>query len=156
MNSDRQGVEVLSPTQCLRLIRRSSIGRVVVSLGALPAAFPVNFALLDDDVVFRTAFGTKLSAALDDAIVAFEVDRIDPLRHTGWSVLIQGRASILDAPADVVRARRLGIRPWAPGEHPHFVRIRSEVVSGRRLPATADILAEPFVPDTGSEAVRSA
>ena len=34
---------------------------------------PVNYALLDDEVVFRTDPGTKLSAALMRTMVAFEV-----------------------------------------------------------------------------------
>jgi nitroimidazol reductase NimA-like FMN-containing flavoprotein (pyridoxamine 5'-phosphate oxidase superfamily) len=113
---------------------------VVICLDALPAAFPVNFALLDGDVVFRTAPGTKLSAALDETVVAFQADRIDPERCSGWTVLVQGTASVVKAPAELERARRLRIRPWVPGEHPHLVRIRSEVVSGRRLPVRADDL----------------
>ena len=60
---------------------------MVVNVDGVPAAFPVNFALLDDDIVFRTAPGTKLSAALEGAVVGFEVDRIDPVFESGWSVL---------------------------------------------------------------------
>ena len=144
MDVDRNGLVVLSRGQCLRLLRRSRIGRVIVSVGALPAAFPVNFALLDDDVVIRTAPGTKLTAALDGAVVGFEVNKIDPVFESGWSVLVQGPASVLTAPGDLERARRLRLRTWAPGDHPHFVRIRSEVVSGRRLLAPVHALASTF------------
>ena len=45
---------------------------------ALPAALPVNFALLDGEIVFRTATGSKLAAALAKAVVAFQADDIDP------------------------------------------------------------------------------
>ena len=127
------GLIVLSRGQCLRLLRRSRIGRVVVSVGALPAAFPVNFALLDDDIVFRTSAGTKLSAAVDGAVVGFEVDRIDPVFESGWSVLIQGTSSLITDPDELEEARRLHLRPSAPGERRHYVRIRSEFVSGRRF-----------------------
>lgn len=150
MNVDRHGLVVLSRGQCLRLLRRSRIGRVVLSLDALPVAFPVNFALLDDDVVIRSAAGTKLSAALDGAVVGFEVDKIDPALESGWSVLIQGPSSVLTAPDDIERARRLRLRTWAPGERPHFVRIRSELVSGRRLLAPVHALASAAADDERS------
>lgn len=141
MDLDRDRAVVLTREQCLGLLRQSRIGRVVVSVAALPAAFPVNFALLDDDVVIRSGAGTKLSAALDGAVVGFEVDQIDPALETGWSVLIQGRSSILTAPDDLARARRLHLRTWGCSDHPHLVRIRSELVSGRRLLSPAHALA---------------
>ena len=154
METHDQGLRPLSRAQCLRLLSGIRIGRVVVTLGAFPAAFPVNFALLDDDVVFRTAPGTKLSAALAGAAVAFQADRIDPIRGNGWSVLLQGSASILTAPEELERARALRIRPWAPGDRPHFVRIRAEVVSGRRLPTTHDALAVNVPPALQKPALR--
>ena len=121
------------------------MGRVVVNVDGAPAAFPVNFALLDDDVVFRSGPGTKLSAALDGVVMGFEVDRIDPFFESGWSVLIQGPSEVLTADDDLVRARRLHLRTWAPGERTHFIRVRSDAVSGRRFLSPAHGLAE--VPD---------
>ena len=150
MDVDDNGLVVLSRGQCLRLLRRSRIGRVIVSVGALPAAFPVNYALLDDDVVIRSAPGTKLSAALDGAVVGVQVDKIDPVLESGWSVLIQGTSSVLSEPEDLERARRLHLRTWAPGDRPYFVRIRSELVSGRRLLAPAHSLAATFADDEGA------
>lgn len=133
MEVDRTGLEVLSRAECLALLRRSLVGRVVVTDRALPAAFPVNFALLDEDVVFRTTAGSKLEAASARAVVAFEVDDLDPVGQTGWSVLIQGTAGLLADPVDLARAQVLPLQPWAPGRRLEFVRIRSELVSGRRL-----------------------
>ncbi len=133
VSHDRNGLEVLSREQCLELLQESLVGRVVFTECALPAALPVNFALLDEDVVFRTATGSKLAAALAKAVVAFEVDDLDAIRHTGWSVLVQGWATLLTRPDDLTRAHALSLQPWAPGERWHFVRIRSEIVSGRRI-----------------------
>ncbi len=141
MEYDRHGLAVLSRDQCLGLLGSIRIGRVVVSIGALPAAFPVNFGLMDDDVVFRTVPGTKLSAALEGAVVAFQADRFDPTACIGWSILVQGPASVVTDPEELDRARRLRIRSWLPTDRPHFVRIRSELISGRRLPADAELLA---------------
>ena len=133
MNHDRNGLEVLSRQQCLDLLDRSAVGRVVFTDKALPAALPVNFALLDGDIVFRTATGSKLAAALAKAVVAFQADEIDPAFESGWSVLVQGWATLLSRTDDLARAHALGLQSWAPGERWHFVRIHSEVVTGRRL-----------------------
>lgn len=144
MDVDALGLEILPRPHCLRLLRRRPIGRVVLTIDGYPAAFPVNFGLLDDDVVFRSAAGTKLSAASDGMVLGFQVDRIDPVLQSGWSVLLQGPASVLTDAADIERARRLHLRPSAPGMRPHFVRIRAERVSGRRFLPLVHELAQAF------------
>lgn len=133
MNLDRNGLEVLSRRQCVERLGRAAVGRVVFVDGGMPTALPVNFALLAEDIVFRTATGSKLAAALAKAVVTFECDDIDAVLQTGWSVLVHGWATLLTRPDDVARASALPLQPWAPGDRWYFVRIRSETVSGRQL-----------------------
>ena len=133
MRMDVQELNMLSPAECERLLAQTTVGRVGISIGALPVVLPVNYAMLDDDVVIRTGAGTKLDAALAGAVVAFEVDHVDPIYHEGWSVLVQGRATEIADPADIERARALPLRPWAPGTRDRFIRIPAEVISGRRI-----------------------
>lgn len=133
LNVDRNGLEVLDREECLRLLSNCHVGRLALSIDALPVILPVNFVVHDDKVVFRTAAGTKLSAAARSAVVAFEVDNIEPLRHEGWSVLVTGRAHEISDPAVVRELSRLPLRPWAPGSRDHFIAIDTERVSGRRL-----------------------
>ena len=128
-----QELQMLSPSECEQLLARTTVGRVGISIGALPVVLPVNYAMLDGDVVVRTGAGTKLDAALAGAVVAFEVDHVDPIYHEGWSVLVQGRATEIADPADIERARALPLRPWAPGTRDRFIRIPAEVISGRRI-----------------------
>ena len=137
MALDRNGLEVIPRDECLELLRGSDLGRVVVAMGALPAALPVNYAMLGEDVVFMTGTGTKLEQAVKKAVVAFEVDEIDPVARTGWSVLVTGWSSLVTRPDEIAPIRRLGLEPWVPSVRGHFVRIRSEMVSGRRLVAPA-------------------
>lgn len=132
---------VLSRLECLRRLESESVGRVGVAIGALPAVLPVNFAMLDGNVVFRTAPGTKLSAALLGAVVAFEVDGLDPATRTGWSVMVLGVCSEITADEDLVRAGELDLDPWAPMGMDHFVRIHATEISGRAIvagPSTND------------------
>jgi nitroimidazol reductase NimA-like FMN-containing flavoprotein (pyridoxamine 5'-phosphate oxidase superfamily) len=133
MEFDRNGLEVLPREECLRLVAGAHVGRVAISIDALPAVFPVNFVVDGDCIVFRTAAGTKLDAATANAVIAFEVDSVDPLYHTGWSVLVRGVATeIIDSSA-LERARALPLRAWANHGRDRFVRVSTDLVSGRRL-----------------------
>jgi nitroimidazol reductase NimA-like FMN-containing flavoprotein (pyridoxamine 5'-phosphate oxidase superfamily) len=137
MAFDRNGLEVLDRDECLELLSSASVGRIGLSAGALPVVLPVNFCVDGDRIVVRTGEGTKLAAAVRQAVVSFEVDDIDPLFHTGWSVVVTGIASPLESPADLAHARRLPLRPWASGAE-RYVAITLEELSGRRIaPATA-------------------
>ena len=129
---DRNGLEILTRQQCFDLLARPGIGRIALSVGALPVVFPVNFTLFDGDILIRTGPGTKLKAAATNTVVAFEVDQVDPMDHTGWSVLVQGVTSEITDPATLDLARKAPLVPWA--QHDGcYLRIASQVVSGRRL-----------------------
>ena len=151
MEKDRNGLTVLGRDECLRLLRGATLGRIAVSMDALPAVFPVNYRMLGDDVVFRTGTGSKLRAAVAKAIVAFEVDETGREGHTAWSVLVTGAAAELMDPRDVAAADGLRLRPWLPEQPSRWVRIRTQMVSGRRLEprgaSTAEIGRHELVAD---------
>jgi hypothetical protein len=125
------GLEVLSEEECRTLLAQETVGRVGLSVDALPAILPVNYAMVDGGIVFRTGEGGKLRAALCRTIVAFEVDQIDPTRAEGWSVLVVGMAEPVASSAQTPGLDTP--KPWAGGTRPHLVRIRPEVISGRRV-----------------------
>ncbi|MHB8682609.1 MAG: pyridoxamine 5'-phosphate oxidase family protein [Acidimicrobiales bacterium] len=130
---DDVGMAVLDEAECLALLSKATLGRVAVSIGAVPAVFPVNYRILDGLVVFRTGAGTKLDAAVRNSVIAFEVDEVDPRYHEGWSVLVVGMADELRDPVMIERATHLPLVSWAPGERDHVVCLRPEFVSGRRI-----------------------
>lgn len=127
------GLEILDPDECRDLLRRAVVGRVAVTVAALPAIFPVNYAILGEDIVFLTGGGTKLRAAVTHTVVAFEVDDFDTSRPGGWSVMAVGVAEEITDPEQITAARGLGLRPFADGHRTHFVKIRPEFMSGRRI-----------------------
>jgi nitroimidazol reductase NimA-like FMN-containing flavoprotein (pyridoxamine 5'-phosphate oxidase superfamily) len=130
---DRNGLEVLSRDECLRLLGTMTLGRVGVTSGALPTVLPVNFRFDGCRILFRTGVGTKLDAATDNTVVAFEVDEMDPMAHTGWSVVVTGVARELTDPDELAAAQRPPLARWAPGEDHRVVAISTELVSGRRI-----------------------
>ena len=127
------GLEILSPQQCRDLLERGTVGRIAVNVGALPAIFPVNYTILRDRIVFLTGDGTKLRAAVDRAVVAFQIDHFDEPSGSGWSVMAIGLAEEISDPEELRAAEQLQLRPFAGGERCHFVKINPEFVSGRRI-----------------------
>jgi nitroimidazol reductase NimA-like FMN-containing flavoprotein (pyridoxamine 5'-phosphate oxidase superfamily) len=125
----------LTRDECLKRLAGRTIGRLAVMVNHYPQVFVVNYRLDDFIVVFRTHAGTKLNAA-NHANVSFQVDQIDEISRSGWSVLIQGMAEdVTDRVADPVseRSRNLGVQPWVPGEKPRLVRIIPARITGREL-----------------------
>ena len=130
----RDALEDLSREECLALLATVSVGRLGVSIAALPAIFPVNFALHDGAVVVRSAPGTKLDAALRQNVVAFEADCFSDDGRRGWSVLVRGVASEVEDPDVLTVLRALPLRSWAlPTEANRYIVIATTAVSGRRF-----------------------
>ncbi|WP_454791467.1 pyridoxamine 5'-phosphate oxidase family protein [Mycolicibacterium lutetiense] len=124
---------VLTRRECLDLLEGVRVGRLVFTEDALPAVQPVNFRVWHDDVVIRVAGGPKLIAATDHQVVAFEADELDADLRTGWSVTIVGHAEHITDVDEQVEVAGTFVQPWAEGRRDHFVRIRSEKVTGRQL-----------------------
>lgn len=123
----------LGAGECRSLLGTHGVGRIAVSTGAGPVVVPVNYSVVDDAIVFRTASGATPSLAIGRR-VAFEVDRIDDAFSRGWSVLVRGRGRAVTDPDE---ARRLTdsahSTPWAGGERELWVRVEMEAVTGRRI-----------------------
>ncbi|MDX6287113.1 MAG: hypothetical protein QOG53_2598 [Frankiales bacterium] len=124
---------VLTRSECEALLRSAVVGRVAFTDGALPQVLPVNYTMDGTAVVFRTTANGRLAACCRDAVVAFEVDEIDPSTQCGWSVLIVGDAIAVTEQSEVARARQLPFAPWADGERDHYIRIVPGIVTGLSL-----------------------
>lgn len=130
---DRNGLEILDRDECLQLVATATFGRIGITSAALPMILPVNFRLVGDRIVFRTGVGSKLEAATRGAVVAFEVDSIDPFAHTGWSVCVTGVAREITDPADREQLEKANIPRWAPAGDDRIVAVPAQMVSGRRI-----------------------
>jgi nitroimidazol reductase NimA-like FMN-containing flavoprotein (pyridoxamine 5'-phosphate oxidase superfamily) len=131
---DRNGLEVLDEAACLALLRTTTIGRVAITVGALPTILPVNYRFVDGAILFRTGVGTKLAAATAGDVVAFEVDHIEPMSHAGWSVVVLGIARRITDPARLELVDPTSIPRWAPNGLPsHVVEIVPSTITGRRI-----------------------
>ncbi len=114
----------LTEEQCLALLGGTDIGRVGISVSALPEVHLVRFRLAAGAIVFHTRPGSPLDRAVRDAIVAFEAGQPGVGDGQGWTVQVQGRASHVNDPTAFPDFER-------PPER--LVRVAIDRVSGRWL-----------------------
>ena len=133
---DHAGLEALGFDECLARLASVPVGRIGFCADGELMILPVNHAMDGQDVIFRTAPGSKLSAAEGQNLVAFEADAYDPATRSGWSVLVNGRAEVVYEDSEIERFSHLGLHPWVSGvEHPFWIRIRPASVTGRQIAA---------------------
>ena len=89
--------------------------------------------------MFRTVAGTTLANAVQNAVVAFEIDDIDPWSTTGWSIVVVGHAREITRPDQIARAERLPLNRWQHGGVAETIlRMSSEVINGRTFGAACE------------------
>lgn len=124
-------VSILPVHECWDLMAGVTLGRLVTSVDGQPEIFPVNYAVQNRTVLFRTAEGTKLVSTAINNRVLFEVD--DHNVAEGWSVIVKGRARSLRTDEQIEEAERAQLLPWTSTEKTHYVRVIPEMVTGRRF-----------------------
>ncbi len=135
MTTDRLGITILETNTCWELLRSCEVGRLAVAVGTQPDIFPINFVVDHGTVVFRTAEGTKLAAAVLGRGVAFEIDGYDADAGDAWSVVVKGRATEIERMQDVFDALDLPLFPWHASPKHRFVR------SNQRTSAVGDSMS---------------
>lgn len=124
--------EDLTADECWELLALSSIGRLALSVRALPTILPVRYVVDDDETVAIDLGRSGMPAAhVHDSVVAFAVDRIDASDTTGWIVHLQGLArstgpmvfgagtvdtdQVVRLVPGIVTGHRFVLRPFTPG-----------------------------------------
>ena len=117
--------DAISEQECWYLLATTSVGRLALSVRALPVILPVQYYLDDHDIAACLGHRELPERSLDDAITAFAADSIDPSTRAGWSVEVQGR-SVLSRQA----ASGTTCPQHAPGQ---VVRIEPTTLTGHRV-----------------------
>ena len=120
----------LTLDECWEMLRRHELGRLAFHLADEVHITPVNYAVDEDTLLFKTAAGSKLLAVVMNSDVAFEIDEHD--EHTACSVILRGNAELLDEHS-AHRAENLPLRPWVENPKYNVVEITPTEVSGRRF-----------------------
>lgn len=117
--------DAISEQECWYLLATASVGRLALSVRALPMILPVQYYLDDRNIAACLGHRELPERSLDEAIIAFAADSIDPWTRSGWSVEVQGRS---------VLSRAVGFdttcSQHAPGQ---IVRIKPTTLAGHRV-----------------------
>ena len=124
-------IEILKEDEALELMGDHQLGRLVVRIKDDFDIYPLNYVVNEGKIYFRTAEGSKLFTVSITDRVRFEAD--DHTEDKAWSVIVNGRARILQRTAEIQQADELPLKPWLPTLKYTYVEITPEEISGRRL-----------------------
>lgn len=124
----------LPEEECLALLGTTTVGRVAFVDDQGQQLVPVNFAVMDGAIYFRTLPNGFLSSlAKGHADVAFGVDHQDVFRE-GWNVTVRGSAREVDDRATINKVlANHRLKPWAGGIRPLVIKITPTSIAGRRV-----------------------
>ncbi|RYE80294.1 MAG: pyridoxamine 5'-phosphate oxidase family protein, partial [Myxococcales bacterium] len=94
MSEVQDPVRWLSTEDCWLLLEDHEFGRLAYRLVDEVHLIPINYAVDNRTLLFRTASGSKLLAAALQSDVAFGIDWHDA--DTAWSVEVRGRLRRLE------------------------------------------------------------
>ncbi|KQX46256.1 MULTISPECIES: pyridoxamine 5'-phosphate oxidase family protein [unclassified Streptomyces] len=131
----RARMEEIDEAECWELLDGHGVGRVAVEGRDGLMVIPVNYQLVDGQVVFMTAADSSLArGAASGAEVAFEEDRLDEAFSQGWSVLVVGSVRTVSDETSVRRIREaVHSEPWAGDGRDTVVTLSPRRVTGRRI-----------------------
>jgi hypothetical protein len=82
---------VLSEPDCWALLAGQSLGRLGLSIRAMPAILPVQYYLDGDNIAVCLGQHEIPKEAIANTVVAFSADSMDTPPSQGWSVHVLGR-----------------------------------------------------------------
>jgi nitroimidazol reductase NimA-like FMN-containing flavoprotein (pyridoxamine 5'-phosphate oxidase superfamily) len=131
MFSHEDPILVLDEEQCWKLLENTQHGRLVVSAAGETDVFPINCRAQNGVLLLRTAPGTKLAELTVNENVVFQADGI--LEDEAWSVVVKGKARVLDQSTEIAAAEALNLKSWVPTLKDIYVEIKPSRVSGRHF-----------------------
>ncbi|WP_116111916.1 pyridoxamine 5'-phosphate oxidase family protein [Austwickia chelonae] len=118
----------LDEETCLGILRGLEFGRLAYLVNGRVELVPVNYAIHRDEIVFRTAEGSKLAGALAGDEVVFEVDEITEEKAT--SVIVRAIPRALSH-EEARWSDQMRLRPWVVSEKDHVIGLAPTLISGR-------------------------
>jgi len=130
-----EGVEPLTEPTAKEFIASGGIARIGISAEALPLVLPVNYQYLGGDVRFATSSIAALRAARRTDVIALSVDSMDTLARWEWSVHVVGQSAEITDPTELDELHMLGLMPLTGQQPAHYVRLRTDIITGYRRPS---------------------
>ena len=123
----------LSRKACLDRLAGQRIGRLALSVNALPVIEPARYVLRDEELFIGGLAKASFGDALANSIVAFEVDSIDRSNGLRWVVCVVGQATPVLDRTTIGTLRALPTGTWDAAETERFFRIATTSLTGRSV-----------------------
>jgi nitroimidazol reductase NimA-like FMN-containing flavoprotein (pyridoxamine 5'-phosphate oxidase superfamily) len=124
-------IEELTRDECMRLLGTKDVGWLTHCDNDRPRAVVVNYTVVSGEVVVRSGYGTKLTAAARHLTMTLAVDELRQPSRTGWSVTVTGQARLLGD--RLVNPDLRAPEPWVPHVEELFLTVPCEHITGRRI-----------------------
>ncbi len=111
--------------------RSPGFGRLAFAVFGAAHIEVVNFLVEEGDVFFRIDAGAKFIAVGHGGHFAFQIDDIDPVTRSGWTVTAVGPVRRVHGP-EAERLTEL-LSPWVGGDKRFVMRLTPRRVFGRML-----------------------
>ena len=123
-------VKPLAEIECQDLLASVNVGRLSLTIGALPVIMPVTYWYFGANVILNMRDGPARRAAIEH-VVGFEIDATN-LEHVLWTVLIIGRAVEIIDPAERTELQNLGFAAPVGTTKPQYLKVGTDIVTGYR------------------------
>jgi hypothetical protein len=128
---DPPSLQIIDESECRALLSSGDVGRIAYCTPGGPVILPITYAFTSGRLVFRTSPSSPLAQVTGERI-AVEVDQVDSVERTGWSVVVTGTARAAVGPM-VDRTGSPSVQPWPRGRRDLYVVIDPVRITGRRL-----------------------
>lgn len=120
------GFEAMTAEQCRRLLASTHIGRIALTVGALPVVLPVQYSVDGGRLLVRTPGHHDIGRGVDGQVVGFEADQLDLDHGVGWCVSITGTVHVVDRHDDDA-----DVHPWF--SDGTLLSLDTDVIAGHRI-----------------------
>ena len=124
----------LAEVECQDLLASMNVGRLSVTITALPVVVPVTYGYPGGSVVLAMSDGPAYRAAASH-VVGFEIDDIK-LDHVLWVVVVIGRATEITDDHERAQFESLGLTAPRGSAAVHYLELSPDIISGYRAPCS--------------------
>jgi len=118
----------LTEIECHDLLAIKNVGRLSLTISALPVVVPVPYSYLGGSVVLAMHDGPAYRATASH-VVGFEIDDTN-LDHVLWAVLVVGRAAEITDDNERQQFESLGLAASTGATPVHYLKLRPEILTG--------------------------
>jgi hypothetical protein len=134
-------LDSLATADCLALMKRSGVGRVAITIGALPVVVPICYCVTGGHILFFIGQRSKEISALSGTVIAFETNSQDaPIGEAfRWSVQVTGTARVVADHVRAAAAAAAGLRPFDSSNLTQLIDLEPGKISGWRIDTGGEI-----------------